>query len=88
MSGWRVGDAGHTIFGPNNGAPSPETIATVRKRENAPVLAAAPELLEALELLQVEIRARYKMNVKKDFSLMVADAAATKAIRKAKGVQS
>lgn len=32
---WRVGDAGHTIFGPKNGTPSPETIASVRKGDNA-----------------------------------------------------
>jgi hypothetical protein len=41
---WRVGDAGHTIFGPPNGQPSPETIATVRGRnfrENAQFIAKA-----------------------------------------------
>lgn len=26
---WRIGDAGHTIFGPKTDAPSPETIATM-----------------------------------------------------------
>lgn len=25
---WRVGDAGHTVFGPPNGNPSPYTVAT------------------------------------------------------------
>lgn len=32
---WRVGDAGATVFGPPNGNPSPETVATVRKAANA-----------------------------------------------------
>ena len=45
---WRVGDAGATVFGPNLGAPSPETIAAVRKKANARLIAAAPELLAAL----------------------------------------
>ena len=46
---WRVGDAGHTVFGPPNGNPSPETIANVRGRSNARLIAAAPEMLEALK---------------------------------------
>jgi hypothetical protein len=46
---WRVGDGGRTIFGPPNGNPSPETIATVTKRCNAALIAAAPALLEALK---------------------------------------
>jgi hypothetical protein len=33
--GWRVGDAGHTVFGPNLGKPSPEVIATGIKPDNA-----------------------------------------------------
>lgn len=40
------------------------------------------DLLSALQELQREIRSHHKMNVKKDFSLMVADAAATKLIHK------
>jgi hypothetical protein len=43
------------------------------------------ELLEALENLQKELHANRKMNVKKDFGLMVADAHANRAIYKAKG---
>lgn len=46
---WRVGDAGHTIFGPPTGAPSPRMVATVKWRADAPLLAAAPSLLAALE---------------------------------------
>ena len=48
---WRIGDAGHTVFGPSNGQPSPETVANVRARTNARLIAAAPELLEAPRLL-------------------------------------
>lgn len=43
-----MGDAGRTIFGPPNGSPSPETIANVRHRRNARVLALAPEMYSAL----------------------------------------
>lgn len=47
--GLRVGDAGHTIFGPKQADGSmPVVIANVRDREYAKVLAAAPELAEAL----------------------------------------
>jgi hypothetical protein len=49
--GWRVGDAGYTIFGPNLGKVSPEIIASVKKRENSAVIAAATEMQEALEEL-------------------------------------
>lgn len=38
------------------------------------------DLIDALENLQKEIRAHYKMNVKKDYSLMVADAQASKVL--------
>jgi len=40
-------------------------------------------LLEALKELKKQIHAHHKMNAKKDYSLMVADAAAGKAIAKA-----
>lgn len=52
---FRVGDAGHTIFGPPNGNPSPETIATVkpgpRMKANARMLAIGPEACDALREL-------------------------------------
>jgi len=32
---WRIGDAGHTVFGPKTDNPSPETVAHNIKRENA-----------------------------------------------------
>lgn len=46
---WRVGDTGHTVFGPPNGNPSPETIALVRSRANARLIATAPEMLAELK---------------------------------------
>lgn len=42
------------------------------------------ELIYALEELQKQIRAHHKMNVKKDYSLMVADAYASTVINKYK----
>jgi hypothetical protein len=48
---WRTGDMFKTVFGPPNGMPSPETIATVRKAANARLIAAAPDMLEALQFI-------------------------------------
>ena len=47
---WRIGDAGHTVFGPPNGSPSPKIVASVAVC-NAHLIAAAPELLEACKVL-------------------------------------
>lgn len=47
---WRIGDAGHTVFGPPNKKPSPEIVAVLNGgnfRDNGRLIAAAPELLEA-----------------------------------------
>lgn len=43
---WRIGDAGHTVFGPNLGKPSPEIIAGNLSKGNARLIALAPELYE------------------------------------------
>ena len=47
---WRIGDAGTTIFGPSNGQPAPERVASLCKnnafRANARLIAAAPALLD------------------------------------------
>ncbi len=56
---WRVGDAGFTVFGPPNGTPSPETIATVRQGKiNARLIAAAPDLYEAAKRVLIGTVAR------------------------------
>lgn len=54
-------------------------------REAARLIAAAPDLLATLEELQAQLRAHVRMDVKKHYSLMVAEVAADKAIRRARG---
>ena len=55
-------------------------------RANAALIASAPDLLQALKDLQKRMKEIHgKWNVKKDYSLMVADVAASKAIDKAEG---
>ncbi len=53
---WRIGDAGHTVFGPPNGNPSPQTIASNCTRANARLIASAPALLAALEEIEEATR--------------------------------
>lgn len=56
---WRSGDRWKTIFAPNDGQPSPPVIATIHCpdakfetiKANAHLIAAAPELLAALQSL-------------------------------------
>ena len=43
---WRIGDAGHTVFGPPNGNPAPKVIAPNLSRDDARLIAAAPDLLQ------------------------------------------
>jgi len=57
---------------------SPEEI-----EANCNLIMAAPELLDALVSLRKELRAHVKMNVRKHYSLMIADVSASKAIAKA-----
>ena len=52
---WRIGDAGHTVFGPPNGNPSPKTIARELSRADARLIAAAPSMLLTLLRLQDEL---------------------------------
>jgi hypothetical protein len=46
---WRTGDMFNTVFGPKTDAPSPVTIATVSKgnQANARLIAASPDMLAA-----------------------------------------
>jgi len=64
----------------DNPNPMPEEWAQAKH-----LLLAAPELLQALRELQKELRHAVKLDVKKHYSLMVADACASKAIAKAEG---
>lgn len=70
---WRIGDAGHTVFGPPNDTPSPEIIAQRLKKANARLIASAPDLLEALKAVMLvghagtsddEIEKAYKLGCK------------------------
>jgi hypothetical protein len=53
---WRVGDAGHGVFGPPNGKPAPEMVADVRRADNCRFIVHAanayPKLVAALKDLQ------------------------------------
>ena len=92
--GWRVGDAGHTVFGPKMPDGSlAKTIATVKCPEFARLIAAAPEMLEALKLqkaFMANIMAKGNVNWGStfgvDFGLMnEALIAQDRAIAKAEG---
>ena len=54
---WRIGDAGRTVFGPPNGHPAPEMVAHQVSRANARLIAAAPDMLEALRAVAAQIYA-------------------------------
>ncbi len=61
-------------------------IDTATRKANADLIAAAPDLLEALKQLLNELHKGRKFNVRKDYSLLVADAAGRAAIAKAKSL--
>jgi len=87
---WRVGDAGHTVFGKNEGKPSPEIVCCNLTKANAALIASAPELLDALEILmrhfdRSEVNASGEVvpaNINRKFAAVDI---ARKAIRKARG---
>lgn len=63
---WCVGDAGCTVFGPPNGNPSPEIIATIatrpfpspKQRANAALIASAPALAAEVAQLRAALASK------------------------------
>lgn len=80
---WRVGDAGHAVFGPKDSGLYPNAPATVvqklANKANAHLIAAAPEMLETLVLLRAEIEAQGSYGDQENLSLL------SKVIAKARG---
>ena len=82
---WRIGDAGFTVFGPPNGTSAPEVVAPCKTRANARLIAAAPELLAALNRIA---DSEPRPNRNRDFDPDVVEALqriARAAVAKAKG---
>lgn len=82
---WRVGDAAVTVFGPKIVGPAPaETIATsIRNRANAHLIAAAPEMLDALEHAAIVLKARGDTG--KDIGAMFTYLHVNNVLKKARG---
>jgi len=78
-----VQDNGPNYWAVTTGQWGEPTIARVYNKENANLIAALPELLEALKTLVNEIHKYKLLDVKKRFSLCSADAQAGTAIHKA-----
>lgn len=57
---WRIGDAGHTVFGPPNGNPSPYTVATELDKEDAAFIVRACNSHSKMLLLLKEISILYR----------------------------
>lgn len=51
LTDWRIGDAGHTIFGPKREDGPPLILATFKDRKACALAGAAPELAGALRAL-------------------------------------
>jgi hypothetical protein len=73
---WRSGDRFNTVFGPNLGKPSPETIATVFRgnEANARLISAAPDLLAQLKALVIQIEASRVLVVPPNVKAAIAKA--------------
>lgn len=101
---WRIGDNGQTVFGPPTALPAPVLVAELpfpsprvpkeQRKANAALIAAAPELLAALEACQELLSnsdVRFMIcdggsgNLGEQAAYHRADGAARAAIRKAKG---
>jgi hypothetical protein len=56
---WRTGDRFNTVFGPPNGNPSPQTIATISRgnEANARLISAAPALLALAQNIEIQVKA-------------------------------
>lgn len=85
---WRTGDLFKTVFGPPNGKPSPRTIARdICTKADAQLIAAAPEMLDALLLAQKALNAAPSFRVSLEPRMNSYDVAAIvdRAVNKAKG---
>jgi hypothetical protein len=78
---WRIGDAGHTVFGPPNGNPSPTMVAQSVRKEDAQLIIRAVNAHEELVELVKGLRSFFEEG---SHEAKVID----QAIAKAEGVKS